>query len=111
MNLALLDTFAAVMTTGSATAAPALLRVSQPAVSRALRRLEDTTRLRLFERHGKRLIPTPEARLLHAEIIAAQTGLDRVRQAAARLAELGTGVLRVGSSAALGLHLMPRVCG
>ncbi len=108
MNLALLDTFAAVMKTGSATGAAALLRVSQPAVSRALRRLEDTSRLSLFERQGKRLVPTPEARLLHAEILAAQAGLDRVRQAAARLAEIGTGVLRVGSSAALGLHLVPR---
>jgi DNA-binding transcriptional LysR family regulator len=109
MNLALLDTFAAVMKTGSATGAAALLRVSQPAVSRALRRLEDTSRLRLFERQGKRLVPTPEARLLHAELLAAQAGLDRVRQAAARLAELGTGLLRVGSSAAFGLHLVPRV--
>lgn len=107
MNLALLDTFAAVMRTGSATGAATLLRVSQPAVSRAIRRLEDTTRLTLFAREGRRLVPTPEAKLLHTEIIAAHAGLDRVRQAAARLAELGTGLLRVGSSAALGLHLVP----
>lgn len=108
MNLALLETFAAVMKTGSATRAAALLGVSQPAVSRALLRLEDTTRLRLFERGGRRLAPTPEADILYREVLAARAGLDRVRQAAARLREVGTGLVRVGSSAALGLHLMPR---
>lgn len=108
MNLALLETFAAVMKTGSATRAAALLGVSQPAVSRALLRLEDTTRLRLFERSGKRISPTPEAEALYREVLAAQAGLDRVRQAAARLREVGTGLIRVGSSAALGLHLIPQ---
>lgn len=108
MNLALLETFAAVMKTGSATRAAALLGVSQPAVSRALLRLEDTTRLRLFERTGKRISPTPEAEALYREVLAARAGLDRVRQTAARLREVGTGLIRVGSSAALGLHLIPQ---
>ncbi|MBY0337015.1 MAG: LysR family transcriptional regulator, partial [Acetobacteraceae bacterium] len=108
MNLALLETFAAVMKTGSATRAAAALGVSQPAVSRALRRLEDTTKLRLFERSGRAIAPTPEAAALYREVLAARAGLDRVRQAAARLREVGTGSVRVASSAALGLHLMPR---
>lgn len=109
MNLALLETFAAVMRSGSATRAAELLGVSQPAVSRALRRLEDTTGLKLFEREGRRIQATPEAQALYREVLEARAGLDRVRQAAARLKEVGTGALRVATSAAFGLHLMPRV--
>lgn len=109
MNLALLETFAAVMKCGSATRAAELLGVSQPAVSRSLRRLEDTTGLRLFGRDGRRIRPTPEATVLYREVLAAGAGLDRVRQAALRLKEVGTGTVRVATSAAFGLHLMPRV--
>ena len=109
MNLALLETFAAVMKTGSATRAGQLLGVSQPAVSRAIQRLEDTSGLKLFAREGRRIRPTPEGTALYREVLAAQAGLDRVRQAAARLREVGTGTIRVTASAAFGLHLMPRV--
>lgn len=109
MNLALIETFSAVMKTGSTTRAAALLGISQPAVSRALRRLEDTTRLRLFDRAGPRLIPTPEAALLHQELLRAEIGLDRLRQVVARMRDVGTGVLKVASAAATGLHFMPKV--
>jgi len=109
MNLALLDTFSAVMKTGSTAKAAALLRVSQPAVSRALKRLEDTTRLTLFERNGPRLKPTPEAELFHAEILDAHVGLDRLKQAVARIRDVGSGSLRIASSPALGLTFLPKV--
>lgn len=108
MNLALLDAFAAVMQTGSTTRAAELLGISQPAVSRALMRLEDTTRLKLFERSGPRLVPTLEAELLFRELNAAQIGLDRLRQAVVRLREVGSGSLRIASSAALGLTFVPQ---
>ncbi|CCV08416.1 Transcriptional regulator, LysR family [Mesorhizobium metallidurans STM 2683] len=109
MNLALIEIFSAVMKTGSTTRAAALLGISQPGVSRGLRRLEDTTKLKLFERSGPRLNATPEALLLYREVQAAHAGLDRLRQAAARIREVGTGSLKVASSAALGLSFMPRV--
>ena len=107
MDLSLIETFSAVMRTGSTVRAASLMGVSQPTVSRAIRRLEDTTRLRLFERSGPRLLPTPEAAELHREILLARAGLDRVRQAVARLREAGTGTLRVAASAAFGLHFLP----
>ena len=55
MNLTLIEAFGAVMKTGSTTAAAELMHVSQPAISRSLKRLEDTTKLKLFERSGPRL--------------------------------------------------------
>ena len=109
MNPALIEIFSAVMKTGSTTRAATLLGVSQPGVSRGLKRLEDTTKLKLFERSGPRLTATPEALLLYREVQAAHAGLDRLRQAAARIREVGTGSLKVASSAALGLSFMPRV--
>lgn len=109
MNLTLIECFNAVMKTGSTTGAAKVLGISQPAVSRSLKRLEDTTRLKLFERSGPRLVPTPEAELLHREIVDTYVGLDRIRQAVARIRASGTGALRVASSAALGLNFTPAV--
>jgi DNA-binding transcriptional LysR family regulator len=109
MNLTLIDAFSAVMKTGSTTAAAELLHVSQPAVSRSLKRLEDTTKLKLFERSGPRLTPTPEAHLLYQEVLDTYVGLDRLRQSVARIRAVGTGQVRIASSAALGLSFVPKV--
>lgn len=109
MNLALIEIFGAVMKTGSTTRAAALLGISQPGVSRGLKRLEDTTKLKLFERSGPRLTATPEAFLLYQEILSAHAGLDRLRQAVVRIREVGTGSLKIASSAALGLSFVPSV--
>lgn len=109
MNLTLIEAFNAVMKTGSTTGAAGVLGISQPAISRSLKRLEDTTKLKLFERSGPRLIPTPEAHLLHREILDTYVGLDRLRQTVTRIRSAGTGALRVASSAALGLTFVPKV--
>jgi DNA-binding transcriptional LysR family regulator len=109
MNLGLIEAFGAVMKTGSTTRAASLLGLSQPAISRSLKRIEDTTRLKLFERNGPRLIPTPEAHALYREIVDTHVGLDRLRHAVARIRAAGTGSIRVASSAALGLSFVPRV--
>lgn len=109
MNLALIEAFSAVMKTGSTTRAATLLGISQPAVSRAVRRLEDTTKLKLFERSGPRITPTPEALLFYREIVDNAVGMDRLRQAVVRIREVGTGSLKIASSAAMGLSFLPNV--
>lgn len=109
MNLSLLEAFNAVMRTGSTTKGAELIGVSQPAISRSLKRLEDVTRLKLFERAGPRLIATPEADMLYQEILDTYVGMDRLKQAVARIRAVGTGSVRIATSAALGLSLAPRV--
>jgi DNA-binding transcriptional LysR family regulator len=52
---------------GKATAAARQLGISQPAVSRAIRALEERTGLTLFRREGGRLIATAEALALHQQ--------------------------------------------
>ncbi|MGF6812499.1 DNA-binding transcriptional LysR family regulator [Paraburkholderia sp. Clong3] len=50
------------MNAGSTSKAAALLGISQPAVSQAIRRLETMADFSLFERIRSRLVPTPGSR-------------------------------------------------
>lgn len=68
MNLRQMEVFNAVMRAGSITGAARLLKVTQPAVSMVLRHCEDQLRMRLFERVGGRLQPTPEAEAIYPDI-------------------------------------------
>lgn len=108
MNLRDVETFHAVMVSGGAGRAAELLATSQPTVSRSLARIEAAVGFRLFDRVRGRLVPTREAQLLLAEVKANLVGLDRLKQAATRIRELGDGVLRVASLAAFGHGIVPR---
>lgn len=56
-----LETFREVMRARTTIAAARILRVSQPAVSNAIRQMEAQIGFDLFERVGNRLVPTPDA--------------------------------------------------
>lgn len=96
------------MISGSASRAAELLRISQPAVSRAIAELEHRTGFALFDRVKGRLLPTPEGRLFFRDVSASFAGLDSLRAAAARIRDFGSGSIRVASLAALGSTLVPR---
>jgi DNA-binding transcriptional LysR family regulator len=68
----------AIVTTGTATAAADLLGISQPAASRALAQLEDRLGRVLFSRESGRLLPTPEALGVDAELDLLFTVLSRI---------------------------------
>jgi len=103
-----LEAFHAVMISGSASRAAELLQVSQPAISRALGELEQEVGFALFDRVRGRLVPTPEGQLFFADVGANFAGLDRLRAAAARIRDFGSGSIRIASLAALGSTLVPR---
>lgn len=67
MNLGQLSVFREIMETGSISQAARNLGRTQPAISLALKALEDSIGLPLFERRGRRLHPVPEARYLLSE--------------------------------------------
>lgn len=108
MRLSEVEAFDAVMRTGNTVRAAEFLGISQPAISRAITRLSESTRLRLFKTVKGRLVPTPEARLLHEEVRRVFVGLDRLRVHAASLREFGGGALRIAAYPALGLSFVPR---
>ncbi|WMS41948.1 LysR substrate-binding domain-containing protein [Acuticoccus sp. MNP-M23] len=94
-----LEAFKTVMATGSASAAAQELSVSQPAVSRLLKTLEDSLELVLFTRAGNRLVPTDAARLLADEVEHAFVGLTDIEASARRI--------RRGEHGAVKLAAMP----
>ncbi|WP_342363779.1 LysR substrate-binding domain-containing protein [Terrarubrum flagellatum] len=108
MNLRDIDIFHAIMTAGGAGSAAELLGISQPAVSRSLAHLERELGFKLFDRVKGRLVPTREGLLFHADVRASFVGLDRLKQRAAQIREVGAGTLNVASLSALGHGLVPR---
>jgi DNA-binding transcriptional LysR family regulator len=109
MNVRQIETFRAVMEAGSVTAAAERLRITQPAVSKLIMELERSTRLALFVRKKRRLVPTQEAQLLYEEIERVYLGVDRIRRYATELREVKTGRAHIACLPSLGLSLMPVV--
>jgi DNA-binding transcriptional LysR family regulator len=108
MNLRQIEVFRAIMVTGSVTGAAQLLHVSQPGVSRLVRYVEVKLGVPLFERKGGKILPTPEARALYAEVEKAYRGVKRIQDYAAGLKSGLDAVVRVATSPSLGLELVPR---
>src|SRR6266478_619848 len=101
--------FDAAARNGSFTAAAAELNVTQPAVSRMLRRLEQYLGVRLFDRTAGGAVLTEEGELLYRRV------LDGFRSMESGLIELerrrrGTETVTLSVSSAFTTHwLMPRI--
>ncbi len=85
------------MTSASLSDAANKLGRTQPAVSAAIKALEDQLGLQLFERRGRKLIPVPEAQYLLAEADAILSQMTRVRQTMRSLSGGQAGTLRVAA--------------
>ena len=106
LNPRQLEAFRKVMVTGSMTLAAELLKISQPAVSRLIKDLEESLSLRLFRREGNRLIPGAEAQRLFREVDRFYQGLEQVERVAQDLKSVRVGTLRIGCISVLGLSLL-----
>src|SRR5215472_10315843 len=82
MRVDWLHAFRALMQAGTVTGAAAVMLRTQPQVSRMIAGLERELDLRLFQREGRRLIPTPEALEFHQLIEPVLNSLGGVREAA-----------------------------
>jgi DNA-binding transcriptional LysR family regulator len=108
MNLRQVEAFRLVMLTGKMTAAAELMAITQPAVSRLIRDFELDLKLRLFERRGNQLVPTPEATTLLREVERAYVGLNRIKAFAEEIGRQNAGMLRIAVMPALANGIMPR---
>lgn len=90
------------------TNAAALLNVSQPSVSKVLAHAEQQLGYRLFDRVKGKLVPTPEAHQLFVHVTAVYNDVDRLRQVAANIKDNSAGRIRVASTPAFGLEVLPR---
>ncbi|WP_299848673.1 LysR family transcriptional regulator [uncultured Roseovarius sp.] len=110
MNFTQIKTFRAVMTSTSLSAAAQKLGRTQPAVSLAIRSLEETLGLKLFERKGRQLVPVPEAQYLLLEVEEILGRLSTVSRTMKSLAEGQSGTLNVSAMPG-GIFLFSRFIG
>jgi DNA-binding transcriptional LysR family regulator len=104
-----LRAFADVIELGSFSAAAERLNLTQPAVSQQVKQLERRFALKLIERVGRKVTPTPAG----IELMAHARRLDAVMvgalDAMARHATGALGRVRIGTGATACIHLLPPV--
>jgi DNA-binding transcriptional LysR family regulator len=103
-----MEVFRAVMLTGSINGAAKLLFTSQPAISRIVSHTEKTLSLALFDRVKGKLVPTPEAHALFAQVEGFYQKAVEVDEFASGLAQGASGTLNVCCSPCLSRGLMAR---
>lgn len=108
MRLRQIEVFHAIYTGGSMTNAAAMLNVSQPSVSKVLAHAEQQLGYRLFDRVKGKLIPTPEAHQLIRHVRKVYKDVDHLRQLSRNLKAASAGRIRVASTPAFGLEILPR---
>ena len=108
MELQTLSHFLAVIDTGSFSAAARVLNITQPALTKRIKALEDSVGVRLFDRLPRGVTPTPygealarHARLIRREVDNAEAEIDSLRGAR-------TGDVRIGAGPSWGSDLLPR---
>jgi DNA-binding transcriptional LysR family regulator len=102
-----MEAFRAIMLAGSITAAARAQGLSQPSLTRTLRRIEDIVGFGLFERLGNRLAPTPEAQALLAKVQHLRGQLDTLDEAIGQIRLRGHGPFRLAASPAVARQLVP----
>jgi DNA-binding transcriptional LysR family regulator len=109
MDVRLIVMFQEVMLRGSVTEAARAIGVTQPAVSAAIARLEKHIGFALFRREGRHLVPTAEARLLHAEATRAISGLEGLADVASGIAAATRGSLTIATNPAPAISWLPAI--
>lgn len=107
IRLRQIEVFNAVMECGTVVSAAQRLGTSQPTASRVLADLEEELGFDLFTRQNRRLLPTPEAHVLHEEVRANYTCLDRLSDIARQLARYESGTLRIAAAPSLAISILP----
>ncbi|MET9086456.1 LysR family transcriptional regulator [Streptomyces sp. NPDC004237] len=109
MDLHVLRSFQAVAEGVTVTEAAAAAHLTQPALSRALNRLEAEVGAELFQRVGRVLRPTPAGRVFKEYVDSVLDGYDRGRRAVAEVVDPDTGVVSLAFLHTLGTWLVPEL--
>jgi len=109
LKLRHLAVFHAVMEEGSISKAADRMRLTQPAVSVALAKLEEMLGYTLFIRSKGYFVPKPEAKQLFEDAELAILAFERFQSRAQLIGEGAEGLVRVGSIGAAALYFMPEV--
>ncbi len=107
MDLRKLEIFAAVARTGSFSAAAAQIPMAQPAVSIAIRKLEEELQLALFDRSGRRVRLTAEGERLLQQAQAILQQVEALQASAGSLQQLLQGELSIACPSMLATYFLP----
>lgn len=106
MTIKHLNIFLKVFEAEGITDAAEKLGMTQPAVSKAIKELEEHYGVLLFDRIKKKLLPTDKGRELYARALHICSDFERIEE---DLCDTETSKLRIGSSVMLGSILMPEL--
>lgn len=98
--------FYAVANTGNISKAADALFISQPAISKAISKLEEGLGTALFIRSSKGVTLTEEGKILYQHVTKALDSLSQGEDAIKRINDLGIGQLRIGVSTSLCKHIL-----
>src|SRR5690606_10482056 len=108
MDIRQLQAFAAVMSTGSITAAGQALGRSQPTITRLIQELEARLGYALFVRQGPKVLPTEQGFQIYDDVMNALHSVKNVEQKAAAIAGETLEPLRISATSALMCGLVPQ---
>lgn len=111
VNLRSLQVFRTVMTSGTVSAAARRLGITQPAVSKMLKNLEDAAGFQLFKRHAGRLYPSKEAERLFVEAERLFGHVVSLKETIDALRDSREGTLSVAAIPTLAGSLIARAIG
>ncbi|WP_037916055.1 LysR family transcriptional regulator [Sulfitobacter sp. 20_GPM-1509m] len=104
-----LETLREVMRTGSMSAAASSLLRAQPSVSAMIASLEEQLGFLLFEREGRKIVPTPEAHFVLEEAEAILGRLEQMNRTLKRISALELSHLKIATYPAASDELIPSV--
>lgn len=107
-NLQQLQAFATIVSAGSLGRAAEALHITQPALSRAIRRLEDHVGAPVFERHsrGMQLTAIGETLLPHAVLLLREA--EQAKEEIDAMRGLARGTIRVGAVGSIASLVLPQ---
>lgn len=105
-NLSLYRIFYAVAETGNISKAAKMLYISQPAISKAISKLEESLNTTLFSRSSRGVTLTSEGEILYNHVKVAFFELDHAERELSKRQQFGIGHIRIGVSATLCRYML-----
>lgn len=109
MDIYQLQVFVSVYQHRSFTKASAELNLTQPTVSLHIKRLEEDLGVTLFERTGRKTIPTREAEMLHTRAEEIIKKLSAIKNDLQGGDDSAHGLITIGTTATPGAYVIPHV--
>lgn len=107
MRFRQIEAFRYIMIRGTTAAAAAEMHVTQPAISRLIKDLENSLGFLLFERTGNRLNPTLEASEFFKSVEESFLGLEKLSSTAEKIRNREPKELKISSTSAVASSILP----